>query len=198
MNASILQPKKAQESSACTALTAALAEKRLFSTLTVGEICRANYTIVLAIITLATLLIGWIGGSMTGFLPGWAVAVAAVIAYTASGYSGFIGAIDQAKERLLDIDFLMITAAIGVAAIGEWEEGILLLFLFTLRGGLEEFAMDRTRRAIEALADLRPDTAQVRRNGSEVTGPVAEILIGEHILVPPSERLPVDGIVVNG
>ncbi|MBV7331508.1 cadmium-translocating P-type ATPase [Chloroflexi bacterium TSY] len=198
MNASILQSQKNQETSACTALTAALAEKRLLSTWAIGAICRANATIVLAIVTLAALVIGWIGGSVTGLLPNWAVTIAAVIAYAAGGYSGLMGAIEQAKERVLDIDFLMITAAIGAAAIGEWEEGALLLFLFTLSGGLEEFAMDRTRRAIEALADLRPDTAQVRRNGDEVTVPVAEILLKEHVLVRPGERLPVDGVVVSG
>ena len=59
----------------------------------------------------------------------------------------------------------MIAAALGAAAIGEWEEGALLLFLFTLSGALEEFAMERTRRAIEALADLRPAATADARGG---------------------------------
>ena len=108
------------------------------------------------------------------------------------------GAIEEARQGRLDIDFLMITAALGAALIGEWEEGALLLFLFTLSGALEEFAMDRTRAAIEALADLRPDTARVLRNGMEVTVPVDELTPGEIVLVRPGERLPVDGLVTKG
>ena len=85
------------------------------------------------------------------------------MAYAAGGYSGMKGAIEEAREGKLDIDFLMIAAALGAALIGAWPEGALLLFLFTLSGALEEFAMDRTRAAIEALADLRPDVARVRQ-----------------------------------
>ena len=165
MNLEFLRPQRLRESSACVALTSALAQKRFFSTYTIAEIWQSNFTIVLAGVTLLALLAGWIGDSVMGILPAWLVTLFAVVAFVAGGYTGLVGAIEQAKEGRLDIDFLMIAAAIGAAAIGEWEEGALLLFLFTLSGGLEEFAMDRTRRAIEALAELRPDTAQVRRDG---------------------------------
>jgi len=164
----------------------------------VFELWRENYELALAAITLVALLIGWIGGSLTGALPQWAVALAAVIAFMAGGYSGVTGAYTEAKEGRLDIDFLMVTAALGAALIGEWEEGALLLFLFTLSGALEEFAMDRTRKAIEALADLRPEVATVRRGGAEVSVPVEEIQIAEVVLVRPGERLPIDGAVVKG
>jgi Cd2+/Zn2+-exporting ATPase len=135
---------------------------------------------------------------LTGALPTWAVTVAALVAFAAGGYSGLMGAIEEAKHGKLDIDFLMIAAALGAALIGEWEEGALLLFLFTLSGALEEFAMDRTRRAIEALADLRPDVATVRIDGAEVEMPVEEIAVGHVVLVRPGDRLPVDGLVVKG
>lgn len=159
---------------------------------------RENYELTLAAITLVALLIGWIGGSVTGVLPQWAVIVSAVIAFVAGGYSGVMGAYAEAKEGRLDIDFLMVTAALGAALIGEWEEGALLLFLFTLSGALEEFAMDRTRKAIESLADLRPEVATVRRDGAEVSVPVENLQIAEIVLVRPGERLPVDGVVVKG
>ena len=180
---------------ACSALLAALVDHRLLSPKTLEMLCRTNLTIVLAAITLVALLTGWIGADL---LPAWAILLAAAIAFAAGGYTGLTGAIEQAREGKLDIDFLMIAAAIGAAAIGEWEEGALLLFLFTLSGGLEEFALDRTRRAIEALADLRPDTALVRRNGQELQVAVEELQPGEIVLVKPGERLPVDGIVVRG
>jgi Cd2+/Zn2+-exporting ATPase len=109
-----------------------------------------------------------------------------------------MGAIEEAKQGKLDIDFLMIAAALGAALIGEWEEGALLLFLFTLSGALEEFAMDRTRRAIEALAQLRPEVATVRRQGVEISVPVDALSLGDLVLVRPGDRLPVDGLVVKG
>ena len=127
-----------------------------FANNSIVRLWRNNYELVLAGITLIALLIGWIGGSVTGALPQWAVTTSAVIAFAAGGYTGATGALNEAREGRLDIDFLMIAAALGAALIGEWEEGALLLFLFTLSGALEEFAMDRTRQAIEALSDLRP------------------------------------------
>ncbi len=159
---------------------------------------RSNHELFLAAITLVALLIGWIGGSATGLLPTWAISVVALIAFMAGGYSGLMGAIEEARHGKLDIDFLMIAAAIGAAAIGQWEEGALLLFLFTLSGALEEFAMERTRKAIESLANLRPDVARARRDGQEVTISVDDLIVDDVVLVRPGERLPVDGLVIKG
>ncbi|MEZ4708974.1 MAG: HAD-IC family P-type ATPase [Caldilineaceae bacterium] len=92
----------------------------------------------------------------------------------------------------------MIAAAIGAALIGAWHEGALLLFLFTLSGALETFALERTRAAIEALAELRPEAAEVRREGQSVIVPVEELVIGDIVLVRPGERIPVDGKVISG
>jgi Cd2+/Zn2+-exporting ATPase len=159
---------------------------------------RTNPELWLALITLIALVTGWLGNKVTGLLPGWAVTALAVVAFVAGGYSGVMGALEEAKKGKLDIDFLMITAALGAALIGEWEEGALLLFLFTLSGALETFAMDRTRQAIESLAVLRPETARVRRGEGEITLPVDQVVVGERVLVRPGERLPVDGVVALG
>lgn len=162
------------------------------------SLLRNNPELILALITLLFLLIGWIGGSLTTLLSREGVILCAVIAYAAGGYNGFMGALSEFRKGKLDIDFLMIAAAVGAAAIGEWQEGALLLFLFTLSGALEEFAMERTRNAIASLADLRPDTAQRLNGDREETVPVAELLVAERVLVRPGERIPVDGEVVNG
>jgi Cd2+/Zn2+-exporting ATPase len=159
---------------------------------------KENYEFVLAAVTLAALLGGWLGGEVTETLPNWAVITLAVIAFAAGGYSGIMGAWEQARQGRFDIDFLMIAAAFGAAAIGQWAEGALLLFLFTLSGALETFAMGRTRKAIESLAKLRPEVATVRRGSQETVLPVAELVVGDLVLVKPGERLPVDGAVVNG
>ena len=179
-----------------TTITRPREETRSFGS--VLGLWRENLELWLAAITLVALLIGWIGGSLTGALPSWAVTLAALVAFAAGGYSGLTGAIEEAKHGKLDIDFLMIAAALGAALIGEWEEGALLLFLFTLSGALEEFAMDRTRRAIEALGELRPDVAMVRRDGVEVETRVDDLVVGDIVVVRPGDRLPMDGVVVKG
>lgn len=159
---------------------------------------KENYEFVLAIVTLVALLTGWLGGEVTETLPNWAVTVAALIAFGAGGYSGLLGAWEQARQGRFDIDFLMLAAAFGAALIGEWTEGALLLFLFTLSGALETYAMGRTRKAIEALGKLRPETALVRRGEREEALPVEQLVIGDIVLVKPGDRLPVDGVVLSG
>jgi len=160
---------------------------------------RENYEFILAAVTLAALLAGWLGGEMSEQLPGWSVALLALVAFAAGGYAGLIGAWEQARRGKFDVDFLMLAAALGAALIGEWTEGALLLFLFTLSGALETFAMGRTRKAIEALGKLRPETALVRRSdGVEEEVPVEQLLPGDVVLVKPGDRLPVDGLVIGG
>ncbi len=97
-----------------------------------------------------------------------------------------------------NIDLLMVVAALGAAALGEWAEGALLLFLFSLGHALESYAMGRARNAIKALAELAPQTALVLRAGRDVTVPIGEVQPGDHVVVKPAERLPVDGTVLEG
>ena len=167
-------------------------------TLLSAELWRTNPELILALVTLVFLLIGWLGGSVSGLLPAWAVAVVAIAAYVAGGYSGARVALANACCGIFNIDLLMVAAALGAALIGEWEEGALLLFLFTLSGALESFASDRTRQAIAGLAELRPETARVRREGEVVEIGVEELAVGDVAVVRPGERMPVDGIVVGG
>jgi Cd2+/Zn2+-exporting ATPase len=162
------------------------------------EFWRNNPEIILASVTLISLLVGWLGGPVSGLLPSWAIVVFALTAYAAGGYSGARAALADAGRGNFNIDFLMIAAALGAAFIGEWEEGALLLFLFTLSGALESFASDRTRQAIIRLAELRPDTASVRREGAVIEMCVEALAIGDVVVVKPGERMPVDGTVIQG
>lgn len=103
------------------------------------------------------------------------------------------------RARKFEIDFLMLLAAIGAAILGEWFEGALLLFLFTLGHGLEGYAMRRARNAIGALAKLVPETAlRLGEGDGEDEVAVGELVIGDRILVKPNTRLPADGFVVVG
>ena len=92
----------------------------------------------------------------------------------------------------------MIVAALGAAALGQWTEGALLLVLFSLGHALEHVATDRARHAIEALADLAPKTALVLRDDAELEVPVEQLLRGDRVLVRPGQRVPADGVVLEG
>ncbi len=101
------------------------------------------------------------------------------------------------RARVFDIDQLMLVAAIGAAFIGHWSDSALLLVLFSLGHALEGYAMDRARNAIEALSELAPATAR-RKDDPLVEVPVEDLIVGDVILVRPSERLAADGVVVAG
>lgn len=103
------------------------------------------------------------------------------------------------RARQFEIDFLMLVAAIGAAALGNWFEGALLLFLFTLGHALEGYAMGRARRAIEALSKLVPATAlRIDASGVETEVGVDALAVGNRILVKPNTRVPADGFVLSG
>ncbi len=101
-------------------------------------------------------------------------------------------------NRELDINFLMTVAALGAAAIGAWEEGALVVFLFSLGETLEGYTMDRARNAIRSLMALAPAEATLLREGAQARVPVEELSVGDVILVRPGERVPMDGIVRRG
>jgi Cd2+/Zn2+-exporting ATPase len=130
--------------------------------------------------------------------PGWLPTALYIAAYFFGGWFTAKEAFENLRERRFAIDTLTLVAAIGAAALGKWAEGALLLFLFGIGHSLEQYAMGRARRAIEALAELAPDTATVRRDGSTQSIPVGELQLGDVVIVRPNERLPADGVVVVG
>ena len=102
------------------------------------------------------------------------------------------------RARQVDMNVLMVLAALGAAAIGEWSEAALVAFLFGLGTVLQAATLDRTRRAITGLMELAPPVATVLRDGREEVVPTAELAVGDVIVVRPGERVPVDGLVVQG
>lgn len=116
-----------------------------------------------------------------------------------AGWVTFKDTLRVLRELRFDIDVLMFVAAFGAAALGKFEEGALLLFLFALGRAGEEMAMDRARRAIAALAKLAPETATVREaNGQERLVKVEDLTVGQHVVIRPFDRIPADGIVISG
>ncbi len=119
-------------------------------------------------------------------------------AYFFGGYYTTLEAIEKVKKGEFEIDFLMIVAAIGAAYIGSWEEGALLLFLFSIGHAMEKYAMNKAKKSIEALGELSPKTALVKRNNEIVTVPVEELKINDVIVVKPNTKIAADGVVIKG
>ena len=117
-----------------------------------------------------------------------------------------IGGYAKAKEGMeetfankeLNVEMLMIFAAIGSAIIGYWTEGAILIFIFALSGALETYTMNKSNKEISALMDLQPEEALLINHGMEEKIHVSKLSIGDLILVKPGERVPSDGKIIRG
>lgn len=119
--------------------------------------------------------------------------------FIAGGYhSAKEGLTTLIKERDLDVDLLMVVAAVGAASIGFWVDGAILILIFAFSGTLEGYALRRTGRDIASLMTLSPETATLLVDGHEVQVRVDEIQPGDIVLVRAGERVPADGVVVEG
>ncbi len=129
-----------------------------------------------------------------------AAVIAFISAYIMGGYAkAKEGLTETIKHRKLNVEILMILAAIGSAMIGYWTEGAILIFIFALSGALETYAMNKSHREISALMELQPEEAWLVRGGFEpIKIAVSELRIGDHVLVKPGERIPVDGLIFKG
>lgn len=142
-------------------------------------------------------------GLAGGLAAGWAGADALVpwaygLAFVAGGGPAGLDALRALAKGRLEIDLLMVLAALAAAAVGAPRDGAILLFLFSLAGTLEERAMGTTRRAVAALMSLRPDVAHVIEGGVEVDRPAEDVPVGAEVRVRPGERIPLDGVVAAG
>jgi len=145
----------------------------------------------------ATLLLAWLAPKYWA-VPVWAETSLLISAFVFGGFFTVREAIAHLKGGSFEIDFLMIVAAFGAGMLGEWAEGALLLFLFSLGHALEGYAMGRAKRAIEALAEIAPSTALVIKDGREEEVLVETLQVGDVILVKPNQRIAGDGFVIKG
>lgn len=122
-----------------------------------------------------------------------------VLAFLAGGVPAALSALRGLwRDHVLDIDLLMVVAALAAAAVGAALEGAVLLALFSLSGTLEHRAMGKARRAVEALMHLRPDTALRRTPSGVEEVPTASLVAGDTVVLRPGARVPVDGVVATG
>ncbi len=119
-------------------------------------------------------------------------------AYIFCGQQGVRSAIASLREKVLDVDVLMVLAAIGAGIVGQPFEGALLLFLFSFSNVLQSYALQRTQKAIHSLLKLRPDKALLKRNGATELVRVESLQVGDIVVVRPGEHIPVDGKITEG
>lgn len=151
---------------------------------------------ILVLLGWLTLQSGWLGLALL-ILPA---------AYAIGGYeSAREGLTTLFEEKELDVDLLMIVAALGAAGLGLWRreysfivDGAILILIFSISGTLEGYAMQRTERSIRGLMNLTSDTARIWRNGQEEEVAISSLQIGNEVIVKPGELVPTDGLIVEG
>ncbi len=122
-----------------------------------------------------------------------------IVAYLLSGFS----VLKEAGENIIhgeifDENFLMSIATLGALAIGEYPEAVAVMLLYQTGELFQSYALGKSRKSISALMDIRPDIAHVERNSETVTVSPEEVAVGEVIVVKPGERVPLDGVVLEG
>ncbi len=138
---------------------------------------------------------GWIIESQGAVLAGH---ILFALGYLSGGWMAAKESFDGLREYRLDVNVLMTLAAIGAAIIGRWAEGGMLIFLFSLSNTLEHYALERTKDAVRSLMDLRPAEARLIVSDSTRQVPVEELKVGDQILIKPGEKIPADGMIIDG
>lgn len=121
-----------------------------------------------------------------------------LLAYLAGGALATREAIADLLDRQINVDLLMVMAAIGAAALNSWAEGAILLSLFSTSNALEHHALDKTKNAVRLLMDLTPPTARIDRKGNLTVIPVEELRIDDVVIIHPGEKVPSDAVVLSG
>ena len=147
--------------------------------------------------TLVFMLAGWGAGRLWPE-AGWLRAGLYVLAYGTGGFFGVQAGWQSLREKTVDVDLLMVLAALGAAVVGAPFEGAMLLFLFSLSNVLQAYAIDRTRKAISSLMKLRPTQALCRRGAETKLLHIEQLVVGDVLIVRPGESLPLDGVVTEG
>lgn len=155
----------------------------------------SNAEVVAALGSGLLMLVAWLTSQWSEPLS----VVLYVISYAVGGWvKAKEGVETLLKERDLDVNLLMIAAAMGAAAIGYWNEGAMLIFIFALSGALESYTMERSRKDISSLMELQPETALRIEKGEMVSVSINKLEIGDLILVKPGELIPADGKIYRG
>lgn len=121
-----------------------------------------------------------------------------VTAMLLGGWGNFRKAFYSLRSLDFNMSVLMSVAVLGAMAIGQWEEGAVVAFLYAVSEMLKSWSMERARRSIRDLMEIAPKAARLRRNGQEAEVPVEEIRIGDIMIIRPGEKIAMDGLIIRG
>jgi heavy metal translocating P-type ATPase len=158
-----------------------------------GSLPKVRWALLATVLFAAGLLLRPAG------VPGWLSGVVFVGCYLAGGWQPAVAGWQALCERSLDVDLLMIVAAVGAAAIGQVVDGGLLIVIFAASGAQEAYATKRTTDSVNDLLTLAPEQATLLgRDGTESVVDTASLQVGDEILIRPGERIGADGTVTDG
>jgi len=178
-----------------TTMTELSIQPKLQSQKTYFTDLKKHYEMLFALLSGLLLLISWL---LEHYIDHslWYIYFAA---YLIGGYAkAKEGWTETVHQKRLNVELLMILAAIGAACIGYWQEGATLIFIFALSGALENYATQRTSNALSELIAYKPATARLIINGMETTVPVEQLAIHDIIHIKPGERIAADGHIIQG
>lgn len=157
---------------------------------------KADWELRRAILSGISLAVGYalekFGGPAMAFIPLY------IVAMVLGGWGNFRKAARALPRMNFNMSVLMSVAVLGALAIGQYEEGATVAFLFAISEMLEAWTMEKARRSIRDLMDIAPKVARVRRAGGEVEVPVEDINIGDIMIIRPGEKIAMDGVIVKG
>lgn len=162
----------------------------------ISTFLRQNGEMITTVISGLLIVCGWMFSQ-------WEWTMRAAIVYLAAfaigGYAkGKEGIEELIEHKQLNVNMLMIFAAIGSAAIGYWAEGAILIFIFALSGALETYTMNKSRQELSGLMALQPEEARLFEEGKEKKVPVSQLRVGQTVIIKPGDRVPVDGTILEG
>ncbi|TYS14946.1 cadmium-translocating P-type ATPase [Rossellomorea vietnamensis] len=165
------------------------------SAISILEKIKPHAELIAALTSGVFILLGWLLADDSSSLSVAFYLLAFVIGGFAKAKEGIEETI---AERELNVEMLMVFAAVGSAIIGYWTEGAILIFIFAVSGALETYTLNKSQREISSLMDLQPEEALRVTGQSEERVHVSELSIGDHILIKPGERVPSDGHIIKG
>ena len=170
--------------------TVAARARRVGGMLTLPELRWAALSLLLFLLALGA-------GALDA--PGWVESVLFTGCYLSGGWAPALAGLAALKAKTLDVDVLMVAAAIGAAAIGQAVDGGLLIVIFATSGALEAVATKRTQDSVRSLLTLAPEQAtRLDADGNEAQVDTATLAVGDVVLVRPGERVGADGVVLQG
>ena len=148
-------------------------------------------------ISILFILLGFIFESLNA--TSWIIALFFGLSFLIGGYEkAKEGILATIKNKALNVEILMILAALGAFIVGEYSEGAILILIFSISGVLESYATSKSEKALTSLLKLAPKTALKLKDNVEIEVPVSELTVGDQVVVKVGAQVPVDGIIVKG